>query len=233
MDALYRWPPAAAYGKTVPKEQIYQHAKLTAAVRDRFVAQVSRITWAYTLAERTINLPGTQAIPEIQVFAIEAKGSDVATQILATIDRAVTTPIIFEIAVSDGLFACTRMAAAVKGSAVKGQALKGSVSGSTSARPAGQYYSTPWIRTDIARVPIPTAISLPDLYAAIVQQIAGVAPQPGAAVSEVSARLGQIRALEREIAALTKKMHAEKQFNRKAELHRELKTKQTELATLT
>lgn len=234
MDVLYRWPPAAAYGKTVPKEQIYQHAKVTAAVKDAFVAQVAHITWAYTLAERTVNLAGAAAVPEIQVFVIDAKGSDVAHQVLATIDRAVTSPIIFEIAVSDGLFACTRMAAAAGPAAAAAGESPGGRRASTPVRKrtAGPYYSTPWIRTDLDRVPVPTALSLPALYAAILQQIAGVAQQPGAAVSEVSARLGEIRALQREVAALTKRMHAERQFNRKVELHRMLSQRNAELGRL-
>ena len=47
---------------------------MPAAVREKFVAEVQRITWAYKLAENTINLPGTSAVPEIQVFQIDAKG---------------------------------------------------------------------------------------------------------------------------------------------------------------
>ena len=61
-----------------------------------------RITWAYKLAESTINLPGSGEVPEIQVFEIEAKDDDVAEGVLAAIDKAVRTPIIFEISRGEG-----------------------------------------------------------------------------------------------------------------------------------
>ena len=81
----------------MPKTKFYEHASLGSTVKDRFVSDVRRITWAYKLAESTINLPGSAEVPEIQVFEIEAKGDDVAEGVLAAIDKAVRTPIIFEI----------------------------------------------------------------------------------------------------------------------------------------
>ena len=83
-------------------------------MREKFVAEVQRITWAYKLAETTINLPGTTAVPEIQVFQIDAKGDDVSESVLAAIDKAVKTPIIFEITRGDGPERRTRMVATHK-----------------------------------------------------------------------------------------------------------------------
>ena len=75
---LYRWPEAARFGRVVPKSKFYEQGTVPAAVREKFVSEVQRITWAYKLAENTINLPGTSAVPEIQVFQIDAKGRDVS-----------------------------------------------------------------------------------------------------------------------------------------------------------
>src|SRR4051794_9967060 len=94
---LYKWPKAAAFGRVVPKNKFYDHTSLGSAVKDRFVSDIRRITWAYKLAEFTINLPGSAEVPEIQIFEIEAKGEDVGEVVLAAIDKAVRTPIIFEI----------------------------------------------------------------------------------------------------------------------------------------
>ena len=52
----YHWPDAARFGKTIPKAKFYEHGSVPASVRARFVAEVDRITWAYKLAESTINL---------------------------------------------------------------------------------------------------------------------------------------------------------------------------------
>lgn len=96
-DLLYRWPEAAKFGRRVPKEKFYEHGNVNTAVREKFISDVQRITWSYKLAEATINLPGTAAVPEVQVFTIDAKASDVGEPILNAIDKAIPFPIIFEI----------------------------------------------------------------------------------------------------------------------------------------
>src|SRR5690625_2345043 len=111
---LYRWPPAAKFGRVVPKTKFYEHAAISSTVKDRFVSEVRKITWAYKLAESTINLPGSAEVPEIQVFEIESKEDDVAEGVIAWIDKAVRTPIIFEISREDGGGGSIRMVAAHK-----------------------------------------------------------------------------------------------------------------------
>lgn len=59
-----------------------------------------------------------------------------------------------------------------------------------------------------------------------------LAPRPGEEMSEVAGRLAAVRKLEREMAALERKLRTEPQFNRKVELRRTLKTKQQELTLL-
>lgn len=60
---LYRWPVAAKFGRTVPKTKFYEHGTVPGAVRDKFVSEIQRITWAYKLAQSTINLPGNADVP--------------------------------------------------------------------------------------------------------------------------------------------------------------------------
>ena len=217
---LYRWPQAAKFGRVVPKTKFYEHATVPAAVREKFVSEVQRITWAYKLAETTINLPGTTAVPEIQVFQIDAKGDDVSEPVLAAIDKAVKTPIIFEITRGDGPERRTRMVAAHKLL-------------SSGAPKLGAYYTTEWHPDDADRRPLPTAIDLAALYAALLESLTPLAARPGEEVAEMAARLETVRKLEREIAALERKIRTEPQLNRKVELRRALKTKQATLADLT
>ena len=116
-DVLYRWPDSAKFGKTIPKTKFYEHASVSTAVRGRFVAEVDRITWAYKLAESTINLAGTTEVPEIQVFVIAAKAADVDNAVLAAIDKAIKQPVIFEVASARGI----RMTATLKTSTLSGR----------------------------------------------------------------------------------------------------------------
>lgn len=212
-DVLYRWPTAAKFGRPVPKTKFYEHGAVAAALRERFVAEVQRITWAYKLAESTINLTGNADVPEIQVFQIHAKGDDVREPVTAAIDKAVQTPIIFEIIRDDGRI---RMTAAHKQL-------------QSSPRRISTYYTTGWLPEDAERQPLPTTITLPALYTALLQPLIPVSVRPGEELSEVSARLEAVRKLEREIASLERKLRTEPQLNRKVELRRTLKSKQAEL----
>jgi len=218
-DLLYRWPAAAEFGARVPKEKFYERGAVPAAVREKFVAEVRRITWAYKLAETTVNLPGSDSVPEIQVFRIDAKGADVSEPVLTEIDKAIPFPIIFEISRVEGEAQLIRMVAAHK------QAGSG-------ATKLSIYYSTGWQPSGTERQPLPTAITLPALYTAILEPLMPVAVRPGEDMSEVAARLETVRTLERAIAALERKLRTEPQLNRKIELRRTLKTKQAELDSL-
>ncbi|MEY8017690.1 MULTISPECIES: DUF4391 domain-containing protein [Mycobacterium] len=213
---LYRWPAAAKFGRTVPKTKFYEHGTVSGAVRDKFVSEVQRITWAYKLAQATINLPGNTDVPEIQVFQIDTKGDDVSESVLAAIDKAVKTPIIFEIVTGEGDEQRVRMAASHK-----------QVGPATPKLSA--YYTTDWQTPDAERQPLPTAISLPSLYTALLAPLTPVSARPGEELSDVAARLQAVRKLEREVASLERKLRAEPQLNRKVELRRALKTKQAEL----
>lgn len=217
---LYRWPSAAKFGKAVPKTKFYEHATVGSSVKDRFVSDVRRITWAYKLAQSTINLPAGDEVPEIQVFEIEAKNDDVAESVLTAIDKAVRTPIVFEISRGDEAGAAVRMIAAHK------QLGAG-------APKMGSYYSTDWQPASSERVALPTAIDLRTLYTALLGPLTPVTTRAGENVTDVVARLTTVRALEREIAAMERKLRNEPQLNRKVELRRSLKTKQATLVELT
>lgn len=217
---LYRWPPAAEFRRAIPKAKFYEHATIGAAIKDKFVSDVRRITWAYKLAEFTINLPASAEVPEIQVFEIEAKDEDVAEAALAAIDKAVRTPIIFEISRGEGSSEVVRMVAAHKQLG-------------TGAPKLGPYFSSEWQPIARERSVLPTAIDLLSLYTALLQPLTPVTSRPGENVLDVVGRLTAVRALEREVAALERKLRNEPQLNRKVDLRRTLRAKQADLAELT
>lgn len=210
-DILYAWPEAARFGKTIPKTKFYEHGRLPTGARARFVAQVDRITWAYKLAESTINLPGTAEVPEIQVLVVKAKAGDVDDALLAVIDKAIKQPIIFEIVTAQRI----RMTAALK-----------------SGSKGGRYYSTGWSQ-DEGRLPLPSSISLPHLYAALVDPLLPISIGAGERVADAADRLTAISRLEREVNTLERELRAEPQLNRKVELRRTLMVQRARLADLT
>lgn len=218
-DILYRWPEGAKFGRRVPKEKFYSRGTVSTAVREKFITEVQRITWAYKLAATTINLPGTPAVPEIQVFTVDAKTDDVSEAVLGAIDKAIPFPIIFEITRHRAEQSEARTVAAHK------QLGNG-------APKISAYYSTGWQPGDTSRQAMPTAITLPALYTALLQPLTPITARPGEDMSDVADRLATVRKLEREVAALERKLRTEPQFNRKVELRRTLKTKQHELTAL-
>lgn len=224
-DLLYRWPPAAKFGRRVPKEKFYEHGNVNTAVRDKLVSEVARITWGYKLATATINLPEAPEVPEIQVFEITAKDTNVSEQVLATIDKAIPTPIIFEITRNLDGAKQTRMVAAHKQLSTVAQR-------GAAAPKVSQYFTTSWLPDYAERQPLPTAITLPVLYAALLEPLTNVEVRPGEGMSEVADRLMTVGKLEREIATLERKLRTEKQLNRKIEIRRKLRNRQSALAAL-
>ncbi len=215
-SVLYRWPPAAKFGRAVPKTKFYEHGHVRTALREKFVHDVQRINWSYKLADDTIRLPGTTAVPEIQVFTVEAKGADVPDDVLAAIDKTVHFPIIFEIASGNRL----RTVAAQKTLHSRMPSL-------------GTYLSTDWQPADTPREPLPTAVDLPSLYEAILRSLLPVEVRAGETVSEATRRLDRARKFQREIAALERKLRTEPQLNRKIELRRQIKERTALLSQLT
>lgn len=216
---LYRWPAAAHFGRAVPKAKFYEHGKITASTREKFVAEVQKITWAYKLADSTIYLCGTEAVPEIQIFTIDARGDDVSEDVLAAIDRAVPFPVMFEINRDHGGESQTRMSACHK-----------DLSGPKPKLSA--YFSNPWLPGDTTRSPLPQALDLPSLYSGLLTPMLPVAVRAGERLAEATERVGQARKLKRGIATLERRLRTEPQLNRKVALRRELKAREATLAAL-
>lgn len=213
---LFRWPANATFGRTVPKTKFYEHGNVRTALREKFVDDIQRITWAYKLADFTIRLKGTAAVPEIQVFTVKTKGENVSDDVLATIDKSVHFPIIFEVT-SNGR---VRTVAAQK-----------SLHGRTPT--IGAYFTSDWQPADAPRRPLPTALDLPSLYEAILTALVPVETRAGETVTEATDRLDRARKVQREIAALEKKLRTEPQLNRKVELRGQIKERSTVLTELT
>lgn len=203
----------------VPKSKFYEHANISAAVRERFVSEIQRVIWAYKLADSTIHLRGDAAVPEIQVFVIDAKGDDVSSDVLAAIDKAVQFPVLFEINRKHDEGVQTRMIAAYKQPGGNTQRLSA-------------YFATDWIPGSAIRTPLPTAVDLRALYSGLLAPMLPIQARPGEHMTATTERLDQVRNVEREIAALETRLRNEPQFNRKVELRRQLRRRSDDLNDL-
>ncbi|MGP5032990.1 DUF4391 domain-containing protein [Glutamicibacter arilaitensis] len=219
VDLLFEWPENAAVGTRIPKERFCSQGSVPAGTKNKFVSEIARITWTHKLSVDTVNVPGLDDLAEIDVFRIDTKDGELSDSVLTAIDKAIPRPIIFEVTRPTAKLGSgngvIRMAAAHK------QLVSGSPK-------LSRYYSTGWMSLTQKRSALPTAINLQVLYAALIDPLTPVEIQPGESMSEVAERFEAIRRLDREIAALERKIRTERQFNRKVEFRRQLKTKQAQ-----
>lgn len=214
---LYRWPAAARFGRVVPKTKFYDLGKVNTAGRNRFVNEIQRITWAYKLADPTIHLRGNDSVPEIQVFEIDAKADEVSDAALVAIDKAVPSPIIFEIKRTTTDHPETRMVATYKQLGAK-------------TRHLSRYLGTGWQPADTDRTPLPQALDLPGLYSLLLASLLPVPTRAGEPIAEAVKRVERMLKLERDIDALDRRIRSEPQLNRKLELRRQTQTLENDLA---
>lgn len=240
-DILYDWPRAAAFGRVIPKNKIYEHAGAGTALKDLFVRDVEQIIWAYKLAPETVNLAATERVAEIQVLRITARTKDLDSRILRAIDKAIPFPLLFEI-VHDGRI---KLAAAYK---------RPSEGGATHWV-VGEYFDGEWLPEDTPRTPLPVALDMGVLYERLLAPLvtgqtsrflaaAGVSSDaeeplvaPAAASSmPLEARLQQAEAIRkqlREIERIKARLSREKQFNKRVAINTELRAARKKLARLT
>ena len=217
-SALIAYPARAAFGRTLPKNKIYEHAGANAKLKNLFIAQVEQIVWQYKLAPETINLTAQAGVPEIQVFSIQLKTPKLNLDVLRCIDSAVQYPILFELSF-DGR---TQVIAAYK-------------------RPSGleanpwllsQYFATAWFSNDTERAVMPLALDLAGLYEQLLRRLVPTAARAGESLAECIARAKQATLMQRKVDQTASKLAKEKQFNRKVEINAQLRKLMNELQEL-
>jgi hypothetical protein len=215
---MFDYPKQAEFNRTVPKAKIYAFASPSRGVRNRFVSQVAEIVWKYKLSPETINLPACPGVQEIQVFSVILKTGELAEDVLRTMDRAIPSPIFFDL-VWDGRVKCT---AAYKRPGAA-DALKPVVD---------VYFETEWQPEGAVRPPLPVALDLAGLYEQMLRQLLPIQPRAGEPIDSQVERARLIRVKETECRRLEARIQQELQFNRKVEVNGELRRCQAELRQL-
>ena len=216
---LIQWPEAAKVDRVIPKERLYAEASAGTALKQRFVDEVQRVRWAYKLGEESLRLAPGETVTEIQVFVLDLKGSSLDNSVLASIDKAIPSQIIFELRREDGLWIEQAMTAAYKRAGGK---TKGT-----------DYFRTGWIGSDQPRIPLPAALDMDGLYSQLLGRLLPHPIRPAEELSDALDRMGRARKLIREVAALEKKLRTEPQLNRKIEIRRQIKERTAVLTELT
>lgn len=219
MNPLFDYPQNIRYGKIVPKSKIYDKGRPSARIKKLFVSQVSQIIWAYSIVSKKVNIPESESVPAIQVFHIKLRVPELHNDVLRIIDRAILSPIIFELYYNDKV----QVAAAYK---------RPSESDSSKSV-IGDHYFSPILPCNAHRSPLPVVLNLERLYHELLLPLMPAQPQPSESVRDYMDRVELITAKQHEIRKLKKRLKAQKQFNRKVELNSLVNALKKELEALT
>lgn len=219
MPELIQWPASAKVDRPIPKERLYAEASAGSSLKQRFVNEVQRVHWAYKLGEESLRLAPGKSVAEIQVFVVDLKGSNLDNSVLAAVDKTIPSQIMFELRRGDGVLTEQAMAAAYKRAGGK---TKGT-----------DYFRTGWIGSDQPRVSLPAALDMDGLYSQLLGRLLPHPIRPGEELLDALDRMGRIRGLDREVAALQKKLRTEPQLNRKLEIREQIKDQTAVLSELT
>lgn len=215
---MFSFPPQTAFGKVVPKSRIYTHAAPSRRVKELFVSQLWEIVWAHKLSPETLHLPARPGVPEIQIFDLHLKTTTLDDDVLHAIDRAVPYPVIHRLH-------------SEKGTAISA-AFKRPSEADSSQWVVGSRFTSAFTTPKPVEPPLPTAIDLGHLYAALLAPLLPLPARAGEPLAAQVARCEVYLRLRRQIDQLTARLRREKQFNRKVVLNQELKPLQAALAAL-
>lgn len=218
ISGLFEYPKQAEFGRPLPKNKIYEKAKVSATLRKKFVAQIDKIVWEYKLSPETIKLPAKKNVPEIEIFSITLKGLEMSEDVLRCIDNAIPFPIIYELVLGDR----TKTKAAYKRPS----------EADSNRWVTDVYFESGWEGIGAKRQPLPVALDLALLYEQMLRSLMPVARRPGEDIRSHVQRLAAIRSKESEASKIEAQLRKEKQFNRKVELNRVLREIRTTINKL-
>jgi len=235
---LYEWPRAAAFGRVIPKNKIYEHAGTNIALKATFVREVDQIVWSYKLAPETVNLAASKQVTEIQIFRITARTEKLDQEVLCAIDKAISFPLIFEVVNGRRV----RLAAAYKRPS----------EADISRWVVGEYFHGDWMQEGEQLSAFPVALDMYMLYerlleplvagetAQLVASVGGTFPpfvsctNPERAVS-LEDRIAQAMAIKKQahhVERIRSRLAREKQFNKRVAINAELRLAKQELQHL-
>ena len=218
MTVLIEYPAKAAFGRILPKEKIYAHARPGKTIREKFVGQISKIVWQYKLSPETVNLAARKGVPEIEIFDLHLKTGQLDEAVLLCIDKAIPFPLFFRLMYE----AQTKTVAAFKRPS-DADSSKWVVEG---------YFSSGWIPASTERTPMPVALDLGKLYEQLLRQLMPLPPRTGESLKAHVERLNHVRSKQQEAVKMESRLNKEKQFNKKVELNTQLRQLKTELDAL-
>lgn len=198
-------PRSTEVNRRVAKEKFYQNAALTPQTRELIKDQIESVIWRNKLADSTVGISAGENINEIQIFEIQLRQRGLDNRVLSAIAKAIPYKILFILIFGDEMQAWIEV--------------------------SGVFYNTNWHSLEDFTLKF-EGLNLDTVYENLARQISGGRLGRDGNIEEAVVRDTRRQKLEREIAALEKKIQREKQFNKQVELNSELKKLRKELEVL-
>ena len=198
-------PSSTELNRRIAKEKLYANANLSPQLRGLLKDQIEAVVWRNKLAAGTFNVSAGDTVDELQVFEIQLRQRGLDKKVLPVIAKAIPYKILFI------LTFCNEAQLWIE--------------------TAGTFYNTDWKPLDELTLDF-RGLNLDAVYESLARQVAQGRLDTSENITDAVNRDKQRQKLEREIAALEKKVVNEKQFNRQVELNTELKRMKTELEEL-
>lgn len=189
-------PRSTQVNRRVAKEKLYQNASLTPQTRAMIKDQIESVFWRNKLADSTMAISAGETAPEIQIFEIQLRQKELDKRVLPAIAKAIPYKILFILVFGDEAQVWIEV--------------------------SGTFYNTDWQPLGGFALKF-EGLNLDAVYENLVRQISGGRLGTEGDIEEAVDRDKKRQKLERDIAALEKKLLREKQFNKQVELNGELK----------
>lgn len=220
---LFAFPEAARVGRRIPRDTLFRAGGGGKAVRALYEREIDRIDWAFKLFERSVNLPATGGVSEIQVFYIALRGDALDDRVLQHLDRAMPRATWFEL---------TRMTP--DGPQVQAAAGYKRPSDADHTQVVTlDHCRGPWLPADTPRDKLPSAITLEGLYSELLRSLWPHPARSGESLRDHAERLSAAAAQAKVVARLATQVRRERDFSRQVERNRELRSAQAALHELT
>ena len=198
------FPQKTFFNRVIPKAKFYEKLPVTQAVRGCFVNEIAAIVWRNKLSPETLNVQPGSRVREIEVIEITLKGETLNDSVLKLIDKGIPYQLLFMLKRGEEYQLCIGYT-------------------ETETASVKEYFKTPW--QTFSELPLQiNGLTLDEVCDNFIRQInTRLASAEDMSLKEAIADDAQRLKIEKQIAALEKRMKAEKQPKRKFELHEEIK----------
>lgn len=205
------FPASIEFNKRIPKQKFYENLEISPALRRVFVEQIRLVYWCNKLAASTLNIASGEAVAEIEVFEVRLNEPKLDQAVPRQIDKEIPYHILF-------VLTCQGKAQAWIGYK------EAAASGSNAFQVNRYYHHTDWVPEDQLEFHL-DGLNMDAVYENLVWQVAGdvLQAESGESLKESVQRDEKRKQLEKQIAALERKIRKERQLNRQMEMNAELK----------